>query len=108
MVTGKAGVVLARLRRARRDQGAAADAHAVEHRGAVAHQRFGTDDRAMDDAHVADRRALADLGHRVLAAVQHRTVLDVRSAAHDDRPEIGSQHGPVPDGGFGLDPDVSD
>ena len=97
-----------RHRRARRDQGAATYARAVEHRGAVAHQRFGTDDRAVDDAQVTDGRAPADLGHRVVAPVQHRPVLDVRSAAHDDRPEIGPQHRPVPDGGFGLDPDVAD
>ena len=97
-----------RHRRARRDQGPAADDRAVEHRGSVAHQRLGTDDRAVDDAQVTDGRALADLGHRVVAAVQHRTVLDVGPAAHQDRPEIGPQDRPVPDGGFGLDLDVAD
>src|SRR5438876_6609788 len=48
--------------------------------------------------------APADLGHRVVAAVQHRTVLDVRTAPDDDRAEVGAQHGAVPDGGLGLDP----
>jgi hypothetical protein len=57
---------------------------------------------------VADRRALADLGDRVVAAVQHRTILDVRAAAHQDRPEIGPQDRPVPDGGLGLYPDIPD
>jgi len=85
-----------------------ADARAVEHCGAVADQRFGPDDGAVDHAQVTDGRALADLGHRVGAAVQHRTILDVRAAAHQDRAEIGAEHGAVPDGGFGLDPDVPD
>src|SRR6266567_3308889 len=97
-----------RHRRARRDQGAAAYASAVEHRSAVAHQRFRADDGPVDHAQVTDGGALADLGHRVGAAVQHRTVLDVRAAADQDRAEIGAEHGPVPDGGFGLDPDVPD
>jgi hypothetical protein len=62
----------------------------------------------VDHAQVADGGALADLGHRVVTAVQHRTVLDVRAAADEDRAEIGAEHGAVPDGGFGLDPDVPD
>ena len=45
---------------------------------------------------------------QVGAPVQHRPILDVRSAADEDRPEIGPQHRPVPDGGFGLYPDVPD
>ena len=57
---------------------------------------------------MTDGRALADLSHRVVASVQHRPVLDIRSATHDDGPEIGPQHRSVPDGGFGLDPDVAD
>src|SRR5690348_17451281 len=48
-------------------------------RGAVAHQRFGADDGAVHHAQVADGGTLADLGHRVVAAVQHRTVLDRKS-----------------------------
>ncbi len=74
------------------DPGVQAHVHLAA--GAVAYQRFGTDDRAVDHTQVTDGRALADLGHRVVAPVQHRPVLDVRSAAHDDRPEIGAQHRP--------------
>src|SRR5690348_924224 len=92
----------------RRDQGAAADDDAVQDRGAVAHQRLGADDRAVHHAQVADRGALADLGHRVIAAVPHRTVLDVRAVPDDDRAEVGAEHGAVPDAGFGLDPHVPD
>jgi hypothetical protein len=57
---------------------------------------------------VADGGALADLGHRVVASVQYRTVLDVGAAPDDDRAEVGAEHGAVPDRGFGLDPDVPD
>src|SRR6185437_4798209 len=97
-----------RHRGTRRDQGAAADDDAVQDRGAVADQRFGADDATVHNAQVADGGALTDLGHRVVAAVQHRTVLDVRAAPDDDRAEVGAEHGAVPDGGFGLDPDVAD
>jgi hypothetical protein len=62
----------------------------------------------MPGGTVADRGPLTYLRHRVVAAVQHRTVLDVRAAPDDDRAEIGAQHGAVPDGGFGLDPHVAD
>ena len=86
----------------------AADDDAVQEGGAVAYQRFGADDGTVHHAQVADRGPLADLGHRVVAAVQHRAVLDVRAAPDDDRAEIGAQHGAVPDGGFGLDPHVPD
>jgi len=92
----------------RRDQGPAADDDAVQDRGTVTHQRLGADDGAVHHAQVADRGALADLGHRVIAAVQHRTVLDVRAVPDDDRAEVGAEHGAVPDGGFGLDPHVPD
>src|SRR5262249_43906705 len=97
-----------RHRGTRRDQGTAADNDAVQDRGAVTDQRFGADDGAMYHAQVADRGALADLGHRVVAAVQHRTVLDVRAMPDDDRAEVGAEHGAVPDGGFVLDPHVPD
>ena len=97
-----------RHRGTRRDQGAVADDDAVQDRGAVAHQRFGADDGAVHHAQVADGGALADLGHRVITAVQHRTVLDVRAAPDHDRAEVGPEHSAVPDGGFGLDPDVPD
>jgi hypothetical protein len=77
--------------------GALADDHAVEDGRPVADQCFFADHHAVHDAEVADRRARTDLGHRVGPAVQHGTVLDVGSASHDDRPEIGSEYGPVPD-----------
>src|SRR6185312_14438149 len=44
----------------------------------------------------------------VAAPVQHRPILDVRSPPHDDRPEVGAQHGPVPDGRLRLDAHVPD
>ena len=81
---------------------------AVEDRGTVADQRLGMDDAAVHHAQVTNGRALADLGDRVVAAVQHRPILDVRALADDNRPEIGPQHGPVPDRGLRLHPHVAD
>jgi hypothetical protein len=59
-------------------------------------------------AQVPDRRSLADLGDGVGAAVQDRSVLDIRSPSHDDRPEVGPQHSPIPDGRLGLHAHVPD
>src|SRR3984957_4196596 len=61
-----------RDRGAARDQPAGADDDAVEHRGSVTHQRFRADDRAVDDAQVADGRPLSYLGDRIGTSVQHR------------------------------------
>src|SRR5580700_1684673 len=91
-----------------RDHGAAAHDRAVEHGGAVADQRFGADDRAVHDAQVTDGRPLPHLGHRVGPAVQDRPVLDIGAAADQDRPEVGPQHGPVPDRRLGLHVHVPD
>src|SRR5271166_5424442 len=97
-----------RYRTARRDQRAAADDHAVEHGGSVAHQCFFPDDRAADHTQVTDGRPLPHLGHRIAAAVQDRPILDVRAPPHQDRPEIGTQHGSVPNRRLGLHTHVPD
>jgi len=97
-----------RHRRARGDQGVTADDRAVEHGRAVADQRLEADDRSVHHAQVPDRRSLADLGCRVPAPVQDGAVLDIRSAPHDDRAEVGPQHRPVPDRRVVLDAHVAD
>src|SRR5258708_15929475 len=86
----------------------AADHRAIQHRRAVADKCLGFDHRAMYYAQVTDGRAFPDFRHRVLAAVQDRPVLDVRTAPDDDRPEVRAQHGPVPDRSLLLDQDVAD
>ena len=57
---------------------------------------------------MADGHALADLGNRVLAAMQYRAVLDVRSAPDDDRTEVRAQHRSIPDRSVVLYADVTD
>jgi hypothetical protein len=90
------------------DEGAAADDRAVEHRRAVADQGFRADHTAVHNAQMPDGGAGPDLGDRVVAAMQDRTVLDIRPPPHDDRPEVGPQYRPVPDGGLVLHPHVTD
>jgi hypothetical protein len=97
-----------RYDRAGRDKRAPADDCAVQDCRAVADQRLGGENRAVDHAQMADGHALADLGNRVLAAMQHRAVLDVRSAPDDDRTEVRAQYRSVPDRCFVLDADVTD
>jgi len=93
---------------ARGDQCARADDRAVKHGGTVAHQGFGADDRAVNHAQVAYGRPLPHLGGRIGAPVQHRPVLNVRPPPDHDRPEVGAQHGPIPDGRRRLDSHITD
>jgi hypothetical protein len=60
-----------RYDRAGRYKRAPADVSAVQNGRAVADQRLRCDDRAMDDAQMADGHAFAYLGNRVLAAVKY-------------------------------------
>ena len=91
-----------------RDQGAAADDGTVENGGAVPDQCLGADSRAVHDTQVADRRACSHLGDGIVPTVQHRAVLDVGTAPHDDRSEVGAQYRAVPDRGPVFDPDIAD
>ena len=90
-----------------RDQGARPDDGAIEHGSPVADQCLGVHHAAVHHADMPDRGPLTDLGDRIGSAVQHRAVLDIRAAAHQDRPEVGPEHRPVPDGRLRLDADVA-
>ncbi len=96
-----------RDRAARRHQRPLPDHRAVEHGRTVANQRLLADQGRMHDAQMANCCSLADLGDRIGSAMQHRPVLHVRAPPDDDRPEVGAQHGPVPDRCFGLDAHVA-
>ena len=81
---------------------AAMSAGAID-RGSVEHHRPVRDDallfeqRAVHDAVVPDRHALAHVGGETRRSVDHRVVLDVGALADDHRGVVGADHHAVPD-----------
>ena len=94
--------------RARGDECTGADRRAVEHDRAVGDDALPLEDRAVHDAVVADRHALADVGREPGRAVNHRVVLHVGAPAHDHRCVVGADDHAVPDRRVLLDDHVAD
>ena len=90
-----------------RHQAAGSDACAVEDVRAVADQRLLADDGTVHDAQVGDRRTWADLAGDVRRRCSTAPSWTLAPGADDDRPEVGAEHGAVPDRGAGLDADVA-
>ena len=80
------------------NDGAFSDAGVVQHRGAHADDNHVFNRAAMDRCVVADGDPVAD-DHRVEIplAMQHRTVLHIRTSAHADRVYVSAQHSIHPD-----------
>ena len=85
-----------------------AQAAALQHGRAHAHQRAALHDAALELRRVADRCVLLDHGREIFGAVDDHVVLHVGTHADGDLRFVAPQHGAEPYARAGFDLDITD